>query len=121
MSDGKQIMPVAATGAMREKLDVPRYDYMPFREVAEAYARVAAHGAEKYEVDNWVKGLPNMQIIGSLLRHSWAYMWGETYDPDSKLLHTDHILWNAVTLVYNVANLPEMDDRFPHRVKERSR
>lgn len=111
----KPEMPRHETGAMREKLDDLRYDYMPFQEIAEAYARVAAHGAEKYDVDNWTKGLPNVQIAGSLMRHLWAYLWGEDRDPDSGLLHTDHILWNAVTLTYNVARLSEMDNRFENR------
>lgn len=104
-------------GALREKAHVIRYDYMPFREVTEAYSRVAAHGAEKYDVDNWTKGLPMIQVCGSLLRHTWAFMWGETCDKDSGLHHTDHILWNAVALVWLVVNRPDLDDRFKHRIK----
>lgn len=51
---------------------------------------------------NWSKGLSRVQILGSLLRHTFAYLRGEERDSDSCLLHTDHILWNAVTLVHNV-------------------
>lgn len=111
-------MPRSDTGAMREKLQALRYDYMPALEVNEAYARVAAHGAEKYDTDNWMKGLPTSQIFGSLMRHSWALMRGETYDNGPKgsgLLHTDHILWNAVALVYNAVHKPDQDDRFENR------
>lgn len=115
-------MPVAESGAQREKLGAIRYDYMPFIEVAEAYARVAEFGARKYDTDNWMKGLPTSQIFGSLMRHTWAWMRGEQYDNGPKgsgLLHTDHILWNAVALVYNQANKPECDDRFPNRLESK--
>ena len=113
-------MPRHSTGAMREKLDVLRYDYMPQLEVNEAYARVATHGAKKYDTDNWMKGLPISQVIGSLFRHCWALMRGEDYDNGprgSGLHHTDHILWNAVTLVYYFRH-GMCDDRFPNRLVE---
>jgi len=112
-------MPVAESGAQREKLTAIRYDYMPSLEVNESYARVAEFGAHKYDVDNWMKGLPTSQIMGSLMRHCWAWMRGEEFDDGPKgsgLRHTDHILWNAVALVYNVEHNPECDDRFPNRL-----
>lgn len=97
--------PAASTGAQREKLNAIPYDLVPFQEIADAYARVAEYGARKYAAWNWSKGLSRVQILGSLLRHSWAYLRGEERDNGPKgsgLLHTDHILWNAVTLVHNV-------------------
>jgi hypothetical protein len=94
--------PKSSTGAMREKLDVLNYDLIPYQEFTDAYARVAEHGAEKYEAWNWSKGLPRVQLLGSLLRHTFSYLRGEERDHRSGLLHTDHILWNAVTLVHNV-------------------
>ncbi len=94
--------PSAGSGAMREKLAAIPYDLMPFQEAAEAYCRVAEFGAQKYAPWNWSKGLPRVQVLGSLLRHTWAYLRGEERDKDSGLLHTDHILWNAVALSHNV-------------------
>ena len=94
--------PKAASGAMREKLDVLPYDLIPFQEMTESFARVAEFGARKYAVWNWSAGLPRVQLIGSLLRHTFAYLRGEDRDKDSGLLHTDHILWNAAVLVHNV-------------------
>lgn len=90
--------PQNETGAQREKLNQLPYDLVPFIEIAEAYSRVAEFGAQKYDAWNWSKGLGRVQIICSLLRHTWAYMRGEDRDQDSGLLHTDHILWNAVAL-----------------------
>lgn len=97
--------PAAASGAKREKLNVQPYDLVPFQEMTEAYVRVAEFGAKKYEPWNWSKGLSRVQIIGSLLRHTFAYLRGKDYDDGPKgsgLLHTDHILWNAAALTHNV-------------------
>lgn len=110
-------MPRSETGAQREKLASLRYDFMPAKDVNEAYARVAAFGAEKYDTDNWRKGLPVSQIASSLQRHLWAYMEGENTDAESGLSHLDHVLWNAVALVFNEAN-NMCDDRFPNRLAE---
>lgn len=94
--------PAAESGAQREKLHALPYDLFPFQEVAEAFSRVAEHGAEKYSAWNWSQGLPQVQIMCSLLRHLWAYMRGQDRDSSSGLLHTDHILWNAVVLAHHV-------------------
>lgn len=94
--------PAAATGAQREKMHTQPYDLVPFQEMTDAYARVAEFGQTKYAPWNWSKGLSRVQIIGSLLRHTFAYLRGEERDDDSGLLHTDHILWNAVALSHNV-------------------
>ena len=95
-------MPAASSGAQREKLNRLPYDLVPFTEITEAYTRVAEHGAEKYEPWNWTKGLSRVQLIASLLRHTFSYLRGEDRDKDSGLLHTDHILWNAAALSHNV-------------------
>lgn len=100
-------MPEAKTGARREKMAALPYDLVPFQEITDAFARVAEHGAKKYDAWNWSKGLPRVQIIGSLLRHTFAYLRGHERDDGpggSGLLHTDHILWNAAALVHNVAH-----------------
>lgn len=94
-------MPAAASGAMREKLASVPYDLFPFQETVEAYCRVAEFGAKKYDAWNWSKGLSRVQIICSLLRHTFAYLRGEEFDKETLLRHTDHILWNAVALSHN--------------------
>lgn len=96
-----QEMP-ATSGAKREKLHALPYDLIPFQEIVAAYARPAEFGSQKYEPWNWSKGLSRVQLLGSLLRHTFAYLRGEDRDSDSGLLHTDHILWNAVALCHNV-------------------
>ncbi|MEN0039837.1 MAG: dATP/dGTP diphosphohydrolase domain-containing protein [Pseudomonadota bacterium] len=114
--------PEARTGAQREKLHALPYDLVPFQEITDAYARVAEHGAQKYEPWNWTKGLPRVQLLGSLLRHTFAYLRGEARDRDSGLSHADHILWNAAALVHNEAHGGEdgrrPDPRWPGVCKE---
>lgn len=96
------IAPTASSGAMREKLNSTPYDLVPYQEITDAYSRVAEFGAQRYESWNWTKGLPRIQILCSLLRHTFAYLRGQDRDKDSGLLHTDHILWNSVALSHNV-------------------
>jgi hypothetical protein len=95
-------MPANSSGAKREKLHALPYDLIPFQEIVAAYARPAEFGSIKYEPWNWSRGLSRVQLLGSLLRHTFSYLRGEDRDTDSGLLHTDHILWNAVALCHNV-------------------
>jgi Domain of unknown function (DUF5664) len=98
------VMKTAKSGALREKMEENHYDLVPFREITDSYKRVAEFGAVKYKPWNWAKGLARVQLIGSLLNHTFAYLRGQELDKDSGLNHTDHILWNAVALVHNVAH-----------------
>jgi len=73
-------------------------------------ASVASFGAEKYKRDNWKKGLYSNQIIDSLLRHLTSLKAGEVEDPESGLLHTSHIAWNAFALAEMMQTRPEFTD-----------
>lgn len=106
-SDGRTCLcerahPTAKSGARREKLGALPYDLIPYQEITDAFARVAEFGAVKYAPWNWSKGLARVQLLGSLLRHAFAYLRGEDRDRETGLLHTDHILWNAAVLAHNV-------------------
>ena len=90
------------TGAIREKLNQDPYDLVPFQEITDAYVRVAEFGARKYDPWNWSKGIARVQLCCSLLRHTFAYIRGQDRDPESGLLHTDHMLWNCAALSHNV-------------------
>lgn len=90
------------SGAAREKMNQDPYDLVPFQEITDAYVRVAEFGAKKYAPWNWSKGIARIQLCCSLLRHTFAFIRGEDRDPESGLMHTDHILWNAASLAHNV-------------------
>ena len=75
----------------------PRFDLIPpypLRELAMIYT----FGAQKYEDENWAKGMPWREVIASLERHINYWKRGEKFDEESGLHHLMHIAWNAITL-----------------------
>lgn len=65
-------------------------------------AEVLTFGAKKYEIDGWKKAkLSDMRRYkDALLRHTLAYIDGETIDPESGLSHLYHISCNTMFLDY---------------------
>lgn len=101
-----------------------RYDLLePY--AIEQLAAVFTKGAEKYEPNNWLKGLPWMDVVASLERHIAAFKRGEDidYDKDCQqcqegtckshtgLLHMAHAAWNALAIVSYYKHRPEFDNR----------
>jgi len=73
---------------------------------------VLEFGATKYKPFNYTKGLSQVEICESLLRHIIAYMEGANNDNESQLNILGHIQANAYFLEYNRLHHPELDDRF---------
>lgn len=90
----------SASGALREKL-TEVYDLVPYEEITRSYVAVAEFGVKKYAAWNWSKGLPRVQLLSSLLRHTFAAIRGKEFDEESGCSHIDHILWNAAALAHN--------------------
>ena len=67
----------------------PRLDLLPPVAI-ELVGEVLAHGAEKYDADNWRKVDDRRRYLGAALRHLMAYARGEDIDPDSGLSHLAH-------------------------------
>lgn len=81
----------------------------------ERLGEVLTHGATKYDLQNWRKGLSFTETIGSLKRHLGAFEKGsEDYDSESGLHHMAHAMANAMFLMYYTKYHPEMDDRAKH-------
>lgn len=76
----------------------------------EQAAKVLQFGGKKYSRDNWKKGFEHSEIVDSLLRHISEYQKGNEVDSESKLLHTAHILCNAMFLCYMNVHKPELND-----------
>jgi Domain of unknown function (DUF5664) len=87
-----------------------RWDLLPpyaLRELVKLYN----HGAQKYEARNWEKGLAWSRCFNALMRHSWAWMAGETHDPEFGLNHMVHAAFCCLSLVEFEKTHPEFDDR----------
>lgn len=74
-------------------------------------AQVMGHGAKKYGVDNWRKGIAWLRVIGALLRHTFAYLSGETNDPETGLSHMAHAACCCDFLLEYEDTHKELDDR----------
>jgi len=61
-------------------------------------AKVLGFGANKYAPENWRKGIAYTRIIGAIMRHTNAIHRGELLDPETGLLHSAHIMCEAMFL-----------------------
>lgn len=86
-----------ATGVKFDQ-DKPRYDLIP-PEFMDQLATLYARGAKKYADRNWEKGMKPTRIFGALMRHAWAWMRGETHDPETGAHHMVAVAWNAIAIV----------------------
>ncbi len=90
-------------------------------------ARVYTYGTQKYDDDNWWKGLKwKKDVFGCILRHVWKWFRGEVNDDESGLHHLAHAAWNCMTLMEYERNGIGIDDRVPYildlmEAKERER
>ncbi len=87
-----------------------RYD-LTHPVATEGLVKVLTVGSIKYAARNWEKGMPWSSVIASLKRHLAAIERGEDYDPETGLLHADHVQCNAhfLSAYYKIA--PDFDDR----------
>ena len=78
-------------------------------------ARVYTYGPQKYDDDNWWKGLKwKKDVFGCILRHVWKWFRGEKCDDESGLHHLAHAAWNCMTLMEYERNDIGIDDRVPY-------
>jgi hypothetical protein len=68
-----------------------------FPRALEALAKCSKYGHDKYELgDNWqnFRGLDPKRLNDAGVRHQLAHNKGEILDPESKLPHLFHAVWN---------------------------
>lgn len=87
-----------------------RLDLVPTSFV-DGVADVLGFGAQKYSDNNWRKGMKWSSVVASLKRHLAAFEKGEDYDPESGLLHIDHVGCNLAFLKEYYKIAPQFDDR----------
>jgi len=78
-----------------------------------AVSAVGDYGAKKYgDQFNYKKGMPWMKLLGSCARHLTAFIQGEDLDPESKLPHLAHLVYDALMLLDYTMNDLGIDDRW---------
>jgi len=78
-------------------------------------ARVYTYGTQKYDDDNWWKGLKwKKDVFGCILRHIWKWFRGEVNDDESGLHHLAHAAWNCIALMEYERCGIGTDDRVPY-------
>lgn len=87
-----------------------RTDLVP-NSAIKGLAKVLTLGAKKYAPRNWEKGMAWSTVTSSLKRHLLAFEQCEDFDPETGLLHVEHILTNAAFLVEFYKTYPQGDDR----------
>lgn len=92
-------------------------------ELIEGVGKVMTYGKEKYTIkdeqgniictgaNNWRKGMSWTSVLSSLKRHLLAFEKGEDKDPESNLLHLEHVAANIGFLLNFYNTHPELDDR----------
>lgn len=75
-------------------------------------SKVMAFGAAKYGEDNWRKGIASKRLLGAALRHTLAYLGGESKDPETGLSHMAHAMVNCMFLLEFEVTNPKLDDRY---------
>jgi hypothetical protein len=69
-------------------------------------------GTHGYGERNWEKGIVFSRLIGSIMRHIWAWWGGEDLDPESGLPHLDHAACNISFLqTFRKREMYRLDDR----------
>jgi hypothetical protein len=80
-------------------------------------ARVYTYGTQKYDDDNWWKGLRwKRDTFACILRHVWKWFRGEKYDDESGLHHLAHAAWNCFALMSYERHGIGIDDRVPYEL-----
>lgn len=88
-----------------------RFDLIPAVPLEEL-ARVYTIGAVKYADHNWRKGIQFSRIFAAMMRHGWAWLRGETHDPEDGQHHLASVAWCAFALMELEQTHSELDDRF---------
>lgn len=88
----------------------PDYTYIS-KELMDEVALVRAFGAKKYAKHNWKKGFKVTRSLAAALRHIFAFLAGETNDPESGLSHLAHAVCGLEHAIYDMKHHPHNDDR----------
>ena len=75
-------------------------------------ARVMTYGKKKYTANNWRTGMVWTRPIAASLRHIFAWLGGETYDPETGINHLAHAACGLMFALEFEKTHPDKDDRW---------
>lgn len=75
-------------------------------------AKVMAFGEAKYGRHNWKGGMDFSRLGDAMLRHTYAFLDGEDFDPETGLSHLAHARCCAAFLLEYQGKKIGKDDRF---------
>lgn len=75
-------------------------------------AEVMTFGKKKYSAHNWRGGFFYSRLLSATLRHVFAYIGGETIDPESGMSHLAHAACCLCMLLEFETTRPDLDDRY---------
>lgn len=100
-----------------EKADMSLLSSIAMFKVAE----VMTFGKKKYSANNWRGGIAFTRLLAASLRHIFAYLGGQTKDPETGLSHLAHASCCLMMLLEFETTKPELDDRYhPNAEKSNS-
>ncbi len=105
----KQLVQTSEQG-IKNDAGKPDFTYISY-ELLEQVALVREFGAKKYSRSNWKKGFLVTRSLAAVLRHIFAFLRGETNDPESGLSHLAHAVCGIEHAIYDMQHHPNLDDR----------
>jgi len=93
----------------------PDYSLLPVYGI-EQMVKVLTFGKNKYEADNWRRGVETSRCVSAMERHIAAYKTGEDIDLESGIEHLAHVMCTCAFLMEFKFTHPEKDDRYPEQV-----
>lgn len=94
----------------RKGQKVCRYDLIPPEALAEL-AAAYGEGAKKYDDDNYLKGYNWRSSFGAMLRHTYRWFCGQSFDPETGIHHLALASWHCFTMMTFEARKIGQDDR----------
>ena len=75
-------------------------------------SEVMTYGKKKYAAHNWRNGLSYSRLLSAALRHVFAYIGGESNDPETNISHLAHACCCLMMVLEFESTKPELDDRY---------
>lgn len=103
--------PLDIEGGMKYDSDKPDMSLLSSVAIDEL-SKVLSFGKKKYAAHNWRKGITTSRLVAAALRHTFLFLKGETYDPETGLHHMAHTMCCCMFIIELNVTHKHLDDRF---------